>query len=279
MEILRGVSTTIRFPLPGADAAPFQEKPPKVTGTRDSTGVALTLPAPSEKVEGGETFWELALSAAIALEVDILHLTWTDKKVGGNVYRQDVEVVGGFIVGVQEIKDKLGTDPSIDKVKTARMIASQEIEAACGMAFRQRYRKDLRSGKGRTRLRLSRRELSAVIRVEVSGVALSVEELAALSLDPSGVLERTGYWPEGRSNVEVAYIYGLTAFSPACQPVKDYAAHLLSENPSDWAGRATSFTNEFGSTYQLVTPGVRGARFPIPSVNAFVGQFEEPLVA
>lgn len=279
MEILRGVATSVRFPLPGADPISFQEKPPTVTAIRDSTGAAVVLPAPTEKTEGGETFWEVAVSPTIAAEVDLLHLTWTDKKAGGNVYRQAVEIVGGFIVSLSEIKDKMGGNPPDHKLAVARMIASQEIEAACGMAFRHRYRKDLQSGKGRTRLRLSRREVSGVLRVEVEGAVWSAGEVAALRIDPNGTLEQAGYWPKGKGNVEVAYIYGLLAFEAARQPVKDYAAHLLTESPQDWQGRATSFTNEFGSTYQLVTPGVRGAQFPLPSVNAFVGRFDEPLVA
>jgi hypothetical protein len=279
VEILRGIATTVRFPLPGADPISFEEKPPTVTATRDSTGAAVELPAPTEKSEGGETFWELTFSPTVTMQVDILHLTWTDKKAGGNVYRQDVEIVGGFIVGVQEIKAKVGGNPTTHKVEIARAMASQDIEAACGMAFRPRYRKDQLSGKGRSRLRVNRRELLEVLRVSVEGVDLTTGEIEALRLDSNGVLEITGSWPKGRSNVEVAYIYGYSALLSARQPVKDYAAYLLTENPSDWQGRATSFTNEFGSTYQLVTPGVRGARFPIPSVNAFVEGFNEPLVA
>lgn len=277
MEILQGVSATIRFPAAGDDAASFTSTP-TVTITRDSDGSTVVSGAETTKVEDEKAqpsvYYTYSLAAAKLEEVDRLKAVWSD---GTNSYTTEIEVVGGFIVSLNSIEEKLGEEAAAWKIEAKREIASREIESACGVAFRPRYAKEVMNGSGSSRLLLPSRDLLRVISAEVDDQALSEAELADLGIDPLGIVTREGVWPAGRGNVVISYAYGHQQFAPAQEPVRDYAAYLLAERPMDWNERATGITTEMGS-YALVTPGVRGARFPLPAVNAFVDQYAAPLV-
>lgn len=276
METLRDVAATLRFPRFGDDEVTFSEAP-KVTVVRDSDGSKLKSEAATTEVgaAGGDIkHWTVSLAGSQIPEVDLLTATWTD---GSSTYRTEVEVVGGFVVSVAEIKDKLEEEPAAEEVRAKREIALREIEGACGVAFRPRYKRQLLDGSGTTRLILDQRQVTKVIGVEVEESALTAEEIAELTIDPAGVLIRTTPWPSGKANIEVTYVHGYQSFAEAVLPVRDYAAYLLAGDPTDWNQRATSMSSD-GATFALVTPGVRGARFPLPSVNGFVGQYAEPLV-
>lgn len=276
MEVLRNVATTIRFPEIGGDAVVLTS--PKVTITRGSDGSTVVSEATPTKVEpeGGTTYWTQALTAAQTASLDVLTASW--KSDDGSTYTQTVEVVGGFVASITEIKERLDATPDNALVSAKREMALKEIEDACSVAFRPRYEKELLSGDGSTKLRLSRRRLISVESVSVDGVALTESELEALTLDPMGVLVSESPWPRGILNITVVYTHGFVSYPPATHPVRDYAVYMLTDNPADVNQRATSMTTDV-ATYTLVTPGVRGARFPLPSVNAFVAEFGAPLVA
>lgn len=276
MEVLRGVASIIRFPA--VDADPVTLTAPKVTITRGSDGSTVVNEATPTKVEpeGGSTYYTTPITAANAASLDVLTATW--KSEDGSVYTQTIEVVGGFAASLTAIKDRLDTEPSNELVALKRESALNEIEDACGVALRPRYAQELLSGDGSTKLRLSRRRLISVEAISVNGTALSSGDLEDLTLDPMGTIIASSAWSRGVLNIVVTYTHGFVSYPPAIHPVRDYAAYLLTENPSDYNQRATSISTDI-ATYSLVTPGVRGARFPLPSVNAFVAEFGAPLVA
>lgn len=261
MELHRGLRATLEF-----------DEASTVTITRDSDGKAIVSEVATDEIEERHV---LEVEGSLIPEVDVLTVTWTDEE---GSHEKEIDVVGGFVVSIADVKAKFGGEASDAEVSSMREIALREIEDACGVAFRQRYRRELLSGRGTTRLLLHERQVSRVLGVEVEGEALSEAEIEALTVDPLGVLIREEGWPAGRSNVVATYVYGYTTHTPAILPVRDYAAYLLTPSPTDWDGRATSKTNEDG-TFALVTPGVRGASFPLPVVNAFVERFATPMVA
>jgi hypothetical protein len=274
VEILQGVSTTIRFPAFGDDEVELSE--PTVTVTRESDGSKILEEAEAEEGKAAEdeiAYWTVKVPAVS--EPDRLTAEWTDDS---STYTQEVEVVGGFVCSVAAIKKKLGEQPVAAEVEAKREIATKDIESACGVAFRPRYERELVSGRGTKRLILNRREVTKVLSVKVGDSVWGPEEISGLTIDPIGILVADSPWTQGSLNVEVGYVYGYQDFASAVEPVRDYAAYLLTPAPSDWQGRATSVTNEYGSSFALVTPGVRGASFPLPSVNAFVERFETPLI-
>ncbi len=267
-SFLQKVAATLRFPGRGDDAVSFA-KDPTVTITRDSTGAAVVTAAATTKVDAGEgdiEHYTVDLTGAQVSEIDLLTATWTD---GNSSYTTHHEVVGGFLCSLTAIKEKMGVSGDDEEISTMRALVSRSIESACGVAFRPRYAKDVLNGSGTKQLMLRHPRLLRVLAASVDGEALDGEALEALTLDPAGFLISETCWPEGQANVEVSYAHGYESFGPAALPVRDLAAYWLTGDPTDWNERATSHTTDLG-TYSLVVPGMRGASFPLPAVNAFV---------
>ncbi len=159
------------------------------------------------------------------------------------------------------------------KYATAQIIAmrtlvEESLEDACGVAFVPRYRREIVSGRGTTQIVLSQPRVTEIRSVTLDGVA--VTPLAAPSAQ--GVSYMPAGWAQGRGNYVVAYEHGYP-FAPA--RVK-YAALRLAkrwmvDSPVD--ERATSVSTEDG-TFSLVTPGMRGAMFDLPEVNAVVQMYD-----
>ncbi len=64
MEILKSVSTTVRFPALDADPVALTE--PEVVIVRDSSGETVKEPPEPKKVEsGGEVYFELTISPSL----------------------------------------------------------------------------------------------------------------------------------------------------------------------------------------------------------------------
>jgi len=263
MEILQGAAATLRFPEADGDPVSFSEDP-VVTVTRHSTGAAIvTEKATSEEGDGDDAYFTVDLAGADLAEVDLLVAVWTD---GNSSYTTYAEVVGGFATSLKAIKKKHGKALDDVDIAGAREAATTQIEGACGVAFRPRYGKELLDGSGSTTLLVRQPQLRRILSAAVDGEAVDVD---TLTVDPAGLVISPLRWTEGQANIEVAYVHGYEIFGPAELPVRDLASYLLTKSPTDWNERATSVSNELGS-YSLVTPGVRGASFPLPSVNAFV---------
>lgn len=292
MELLRNVTGTLRFPGPGDDPVDLGDTP-KVTVTRSSDGSIVLEDVTVETVEAEDeedTYYTVDVDAADMAEVDLLVAAWTD---GSSTYKTYTEIVGGFVTSLKSIRGKLqrSDEATDEQLADVREIATRAIESACGVAFRPRFGREILDGPRPSEpLLLRQPRLLRVLRILVDGEALggtydgSYEdgsygdpiETDTLSIDPAGIVAGGG-WSEGRANVEVAYVHGYEDFPPAGLPVRDLAAYLLTSLPSDLDERATSHVTELG-TYSLVTPGVRGAVFPLPSVNAFVEEHRFPTV-
>lgn len=275
MEILQGAEATLRFPEADGDPVSFSEDP-VVTISRHSDGSVIAEKEATTKVEeeGEDAFFTFDMAGSDLSEVDLLVAAWSD---GDSSYTTTTEVVGGFVTSLKAIEEKYNNEPerTAAQIAAAREAATTQIEGACSVAFRPRYGKDVLDGSGSRNLLLRHPQLLRVLSVSVDGEPIDADNLA---LDSAGVLHSPSGWTEGRANVEVAYVHGYTHFPAADLPVRDLAALLLTKHPNDWHERATSYSTDSGS-YTLVTPGVRGASFPIPSVNAFVEANQFPSVA
>jgi hypothetical protein len=276
VELLRGVAATLRLPGPDEDLVAFTE-PPHVTVTRDSDGKAILDEAAGEVAEGEDVYFTAAIDGFELPDVDLLTAVWTGE---GSTYTTHAEVVGGFATSLKAIRAKLDPAPAEEvtdaDLAAKREIALRSIEEACGVAFRARYHRDVLDGTGSRELLLSRPRVLRILAASVDGEAAALDEL---TVDPAGILLATaGRWSCGRANVEAAYAHGYESLRSAELPVRDLAAYLLTLSPTDWNERATGMSNEMGS-YSLVTPGVRDAIFPLPSVNSFVREHRVVTVA
>lgn len=269
MELLAGVAAELQLPGPSEDPVALKA-PVDVTVTKASDGSEIVGVA--EQSKEGEP-WTLALSGSEIATPDRLSVLWGD---ADSVYSQAVEVVGGFACSLAAIEEKVDEEIDDVKVEVAREVATREIESACGLAFRPRFYSETGVASSGERMILPLRQVTAVLGVVQDGSAWSAGQVAALRIDPLGVIVNPSGWTAG-SEVTVTYVAGYQSFAAAIIPVRDYAAYLLTNRPTDWMERATGITTDMGS-YSLVTAGVGPARFPLPSVNAFVNQYSTPLV-
>lgn len=275
MELLRGAAGTLRFPEHDGDPVEFDELP-AVAVVRHSDGSAVETGPVTKEGEGNDAFYAASVDSTATAEVDLLVATW-EGKVGdvASSYTTYAEVVGGFLTSLKAIEKKYDerTPPAAGDLAAAREQATTSVEGACGVAFRPRYAKETLDGTGTGTVMLSHPQLLRVLAVSVAGEALSPEGVAGLHVDRAGFLVTSSIWPEGQGNIEVAYVHGYEVYPAADLPVRDLAAYLLTDSPSDFNQRATSYTTG-DVTYSLITPGLRGQSFPVPSVNAFVQNHE-----
>jgi len=250
--------------------------------------VTITRDSDDTNVDAGSTIVieeknVFELTGDLIPEVDILNITWKDEE---GTHIKQIEVVGDFVCTVQEIEKFLEVEAKNEEeydqaeIEEQRERATRDIEAACWDAFRHRYCQERLSGENRPALVLRNRHVVKVLAVVVNGVSWDESEIDELVLTSIG-LERANtnswgdplypMWPEGRNNIVVSYVYGHENYPSAINPVVELAASYLMPKPNDKYRRATSaFDVTTGTNYKLVTAGEKGARFNVPSVNAFV---------
>ncbi len=213
--------------------------------------------------------------------LDELTCIWTEE--GGGTVTTTVEVVGSYYFSIAEARNADKTLRDQDKypdedIRRVRQEVEEFFEGVTGRAFVQRYRRTTLSGAGKSYLMLPQTDVSTVRSVRVGGVAYSQGSwfvssggrldigLLNQNFDPddygSGV-----YFPLGRSNVVVDYEYGV---DPIPADVKReaiiYLRHRLNVDKNQIDQRSVVITNEQGSV-TLSTPGLRGARTGIPTVD------------
>ena len=163
-----------------------------------------------------------------------------------------VEEVESFISDV----GLLDLDP--DRIEELRDVATARLEDACHVAFTEREAVETATGVGGFAL-LSRPRVIQVLKVDNVSVG-------------------QGPYPDGRIPLEVGehsvlYRHGWEETPlPIKRAVLLLTRHYLTVDPTDFDERATSKSNEVAS-WSLVTPGVRGAIFPIPEVNQIVSDY------
>lgn len=262
-NLVTGIPGPISCPAPGGDLIEFDSEP-AVTVVLDSTGEEVLTGASSTEEEGSFKVTVPAID-----HPDGLIAKWTGE-IDGNPAEVTThhEVFGGHIVGVPAIKTELELinqqPPSTDtEIKAKRDLAEERIEDACRVAFRPRYSRARIEGTGRRTLLLPRPRLLQVL-------AINEEPFVA---DPSIDGEITATDTNWTGSFDVAWIHGYeSAPASVADAVKRLAVHYLTVDPDDLDARATFKSNEIAS-WSLVTPGVKGARFPLPEVNEVVKEF------
>lgn len=166
------------------------------------------------------------------------------------------------LVTTAEVEDFIADvgllDLDAQKIQETRDVAIARIEDACGVAFVEREDVEIATGRDGYAL-LSRPRVIEVLKID--NVAIG-----------------EGPYPEGRIPLEdgdhsVLYRHGYEETPlPIKRAVLLLTRHYLTIDPTDIDERATSKTTEMAS-WSLVTPGVRGAIFPIPEINQIVSDY------
>ncbi|MDM4721842.1 hypothetical protein QTQ03_20410 [Micromonospora sp. WMMA1363] len=193
---------------------------------------------------------------------------------GGDVQDMTaVEVVGGLLFGVQELR---AADPDLTVqrfpaavVVGARTTVETEFERITGRSF-------------------VRRTLYVPVESLPEWGALlpvvDVAEMTAPGAAPGPLpVERVGAYayapelPEGTTGVEI--LYGLSMVPEGIRRAGLlYARWLLLEDRSGIPDRATSFQAAEGGTYALSTPGRAGAETGLPAVDAVLDGYRHKLI-
>lgn len=199
-----------------------------------------------------------------------LRVAWSATIAGAAVVETDeAEIVGGRLFTLVEGRASDSSLSDETRYPTAALVTAlleteQEVEDICDRAFFPRYRRDVLDGTGNSELVLEGREIRSIRAVRVAPrvgqtfTALTVAELAALTVTDDNVLVRTDWaaWTEGRDNIVVEYEYGLDAPpSGLVRAAKTRFRDRLNIPRKGVPDRAISFTTPDGATYRLDQPG------------------------
>lgn len=237
----------------------------------DSQGTVVAGSGPATAGAAGVFTFDVP-AAAVPL-VDVLSAVWVSD-IGTVVTTIDVRARRLFTV-----PQLVAAFPEVEArpagvLEAERTAAEDFLEDQCGRSFAGQFSVasfladsgggPLRARPVRCRLILPHYPVTAVRYLSVDGVALTVDELAGVVVDPDGFVS---YAPGLGGVVTVGYEHG--------QPVTDVARvamilarHRIVNGPLD--SRAIGLPVEGGGVISLLTPGVRGSVTGIPEVDQFL---------
>jgi hypothetical protein len=266
-----------------------QDGEPRTPGT---STVHITLSDGSDLIAAGasatvvDDLVTFALTPAQSATLDILTCTWTETSTGATT-QTVVEIVGGHCFTIAYAR---GADPALrdvikfpdDDIKRVRDEVEQECYRITGRSFFPRYRLDQNdAGSVRTSsakpLQLTEVDIRNIRWVKINGVTYAS---TYWELTSSGQLffgrgigllpEQVGNGP-WRGNLPVIITAGYEYGWPSCpedlrKAMRDRLRSRLTDPNSGIPDRATTMTMD-GVTYSMSTPGIRGAKTGIPSVD------------
>jgi hypothetical protein len=210
--------------------------------------------------------------------LDKLQVTWTSSLKGTLI--SYVEVVGGFLFGLAEIRAVTPINDTVNyltaDVVDTRTAVEQAIEQACGVAFVPRYALERYSGDGSNTLQLLHALPTSIRSVTITGVAFTAPQLADLTMTPSGAIYSTlTYFTWGQNNIVAGYEHG---YQEPPMEIRRAALALAKmwlvgrRNPID--DRAITFNaGADGGTYSLAVPGRSGSSFGHPDIDVAVDRY------
>jgi hypothetical protein len=242
----------------------------RLDGTVVTSGAA-THPGGAGKYEytlpGG-----LTGPASATWQLDTLTVDW-EGNVGGSVMRARdvVEVCGGFYFSTTELRARHSQLANTTLYTAADLTAlsiqaEQECESISGQAWVPRFARFLLNGTGTDELVLpdtfirAIRAVSVAYRAGATFTALTGDTLAAVALDPSGVIARDdgAVWTAGRANVLIEYEHGHDYPRPDIKDKAMTRVRSLAGSPkSSIPDRAVQFTTAEGAVYRLTGAGPR----------------------
>lgn len=275
-RIARGHSATLThtFYVDGVATDPAPDSA-TVTITADDGTVLVAAQVATNTGTGTVSYTLTPTHTAL---LDVLTVQWTATfGTQSQVFTDYVEIVGGFLFSIAEARAlaplNSTTSYPVARIIDVRTVAEQAIEDACGVAFVPRFARELLSGTQTRKLIVTQPRVRVLRFVRRDGVAFAVGELATVRADDAGILDHPGGWIWGAENYEVAYEHGYT-YPPGRikQAALTLARSWLVDGPMD--ERTTAFTTPDG-TFTLSTPGLRGAVFGIPEVDAAINAYDE----
>lgn len=247
------------------------------TATVRNASTAAIIGAPIVVAfDAAAALYRLALPPAATVSLGLVLVEWSIE--GAIAAIEAVDVVGDVLFTLADARRDDFIPPARatdDEVLRARSSAERQLEEACEVALARRV--DTHRGRptGRGLLALPHRQPAwdpapiTILTAGNEGGALSAASLNLLRADRYGAIAGL---PAGTTNAAVTYEHG-----PVRPPARAMTAALtlaknqLLEGPIDT--RALGVAVEGGGSIGLATPGLRGATFGIPEVDAFVQEY------
>jgi hypothetical protein len=249
-----------------------------VTITRDRDAVAIATGA-SCTVTTDRVEYALAAQSTVSNLTAVFTVV---AAAGTSTVSVPVQVAGARSTSVNALRrlkplDNVNRYPDWLLEQTITEVEDQ-LEAACGVSFVPVERTFRVNGSGTSELftRYGRpRSISSItVSNGLNSQTLDATTISNLTLDEeSGVILNPYYsWTCGRRNILVTGVFGYAQTPPSVsQAVAEGVRQALVDSRVD--SRATSVTNEDGTTAVLVTAGVRGALFSLPQLNQVVQMY------
>lgn len=268
-RIVRGRSATLTHTF-ASDGVATNPSPDVATiGITRDDGTVLVA-AGTATTDTGVGTVSFTLTPAQTATLDVLTVTWT-ATFGGQPqpFTDRVEIAGDVLFTIAEARSKKpmnnATAYPVAAITAMRTTVEQTLERELGYALVPRYKREKVSGSGTSTISLLP-YVTSIRSVKLDGVA--VTPLSSFVPSDTGLIDYASNWTRGFRNYEVVYEHGLESFDgEAREAALELAAAWISAGPSD--PRATSMTTEDG-TFSLATPGLRGFRYGLPMVDAFI---------
>ncbi len=217
LRVLRTTEVTLTHTF-YVDGQPADPSAVAVTVRRVADGTTVQNGPATDAA--GTGVWTFALQERS--ELDVLEVEWVGTALAGaNVTVLDyVEIVGGFMFSIQDIRDAhkdlvSATTYPAEKLQDARLMAEAEADTLTGEVQVPRFAVAVLDGSGDTDLILDDFRPTKIRAVSYGNpgatrTAFSAAEVAAIALDPAGILIRTDgtYWPVGYQNIWIEYEHG-----------------------------------------------------------------------
>jgi len=179
--------------------------------TRDEDGNAITVTTPTLSIADGagtEVYssqpaaangqLSASVPAASLPALDTYRATWAGDQGSWVTY---VEICGAYLFETADLKafDSSLAAKSEDELRAARTAAEIRFERACRLALVPRGRRISTTGEGSARLRLPTKAPRSFLSGSIAGTALTAEELAELTAQGWGAVDRPSgkLWPLG----------------------------------------------------------------------------------
>lgn len=253
-----------------------------VTITRDRDSAAIVT-AQACTVEADRVFYNLAPQATTSSLTATFSIVEADTTTSTVIV--PVQVVGARTASIADCRrlkplDSVNRYPD-ELIEQTITQVELELEEATGVSFVPVERVAVRhdgSGDRELYTRFARPVSVSAVTISdgITTDTMAAGDVSALILDEAGgvLIRPTFTWLRGRRNVTVTGVFGYSVVPGMVRQAVPLAVrHALIDSRVD--PRASSVTNEDGTTAQLVTAGVRGAVFSLPEMNQVVHTFRQ----
>lgn len=285
--ILKGAAATLSVTLADQDGEPREAVGAVTVGVVDANGAEVV--AAGTATTAGSDVGVHTYSLTPAQTADLAQFTVTWAEADGGEFETVIDVVGAYPFSIREARSKVEVFSDTiryphELLLEHRTLVLDEALAITGRSFVPRYRRMTADGTGSNTMRLPDSDITAVRSVKINGASISAS-LFKFTADGRLVLGLQTDEPyetdsddgitftSGINNIVVEYEYGMrTTPKDAREAMLARMRYIANRDASGLDERATTFSDGV-QTFQLYTPGTRGAKTELPFVDGIYSKY------